>query len=73
MHDLAILGAGAAGMLGALCAADRGLTVALIDPHWDLPSNLAISGGLSNGWGASEVGWSGASKIGWFDTRHSFL
>lgn len=46
MRDLAILGAGAAGMLAALCAADRGLNVTLIDPHWDVPSNLAISGGL---------------------------
>ncbi len=46
MRDLAILGAGAAGMLAALYAADRGLNVTLIDPHWDVPSNLAISGGL---------------------------
>jgi fumarate reductase flavoprotein subunit len=46
MRDLAILGAGAAGMLAALCAAHRGLAVSLIDPHWHVPSNLSISGGL---------------------------
>ena len=31
--DLAILGAGAAGMMAALCAARRGLSVVLFDPH----------------------------------------
>lgn len=44
--DLAILGAGAAGMLAALCAAHRGLSVALFDPHFSQPNNLSISGGL---------------------------
>ena len=46
MAELAVLGAGAAGMVAALCAADRGLRVALVDPHWHSASNLAISGGL---------------------------
>lgn len=44
--DLAILGAGAAGMLGALLAAQRGLTVSLADPHFSQPNNLIVSGGL---------------------------
>ena len=44
--DLAILGAGAAGMLGALLAARRGLSVTLVDPHFSEPNNLSVSGGL---------------------------
>lgn len=44
--DLAVLGAGAAGMMAALAAAHHGLRVALIDPHGAQPNNLAISGGL---------------------------
>ena len=44
--DLAILGAGAAGMLSALLAAQRGLKVILIDPHFSEPNNLIVSGGL---------------------------
>ncbi len=44
--DLAILGAGAAGMLGALLAARRGLRVTLVDPHFSEPNNLIVSGGL---------------------------
>ncbi len=44
--DLAILGAGAAGMLGALLAARRGLDVILVDPHFSQPNNLIVSGGL---------------------------
>ena len=44
--DLAILGAGAAGMMAALCAARRGLSVVLFDPHYFAPNNLSISGGL---------------------------
>lgn len=44
--DVAILGAGAAGMFVALGAAARGLSVALIDPHWNTPNNFALSGGL---------------------------
>ena len=44
--DLAILGAGAAGMMAALCAARRGLSVMLFDPHFSHPNNLSVSGGL---------------------------
>ncbi len=44
--DLAILGAGAAGMLSALLAAQRGMRVILIDPHFSEPNNLFASGGL---------------------------
>ena len=44
--DLAILGAGAAGMLSALLAAQRGRTVILVDPHFSRPNNLFASGGL---------------------------
>ena len=44
--DIAILGAGAAGMFVSLAAQSRGLRVALFEPRADLPNNLAISGGL---------------------------
>jgi fumarate reductase flavoprotein subunit len=44
--DVAILGAGAAGMLVALAAHDRGLSVLLADPMAEQASNFAISGGL---------------------------
>ena len=44
--DLMILGAGAAGMVSALVAAQRGLKVLLIDPHFSEPNNLIVSGGL---------------------------
>lgn len=44
--DVAILGAGAAGMFVALAAQARGLRVALIEPQAHTPNNLAISGGL---------------------------
>ena len=51
--DLVVLGAGAAGMMGALAAAQRGLRVLLVDPHMDHPNNLAISGGLFPGAGSA--------------------
>jgi fumarate reductase flavoprotein subunit len=44
--DVAILGAGAAGMFVALAAQARGLQVSLIDPHVHKANNFAISGGL---------------------------
>ena len=44
--DLAILGAGAGGMMSALVGARHGLSIALIDPHFSAPNNLYISGGL---------------------------
>lgn len=46
LADVAILGAGAAGMMVALAAAGRGLSVLLCDPLADQPNNFAISGGL---------------------------
>jgi fumarate reductase flavoprotein subunit len=45
-HDLAILGAGAAGMLAAMRANAKGLRVVLFDPFWSQPNNLWLSGGL---------------------------
>lgn len=44
--DVAILGAGAAGMFVALATQARGLNVVLFDPSAHIPNNLAISGGL---------------------------
>lgn len=44
--DVAILGAGAAGMFVALAAQARGLTVVLIDPQPHVANNFSISGGL---------------------------
>jgi fumarate reductase flavoprotein subunit len=44
--DIAILGAGAAGMFVALAAQARGLSVALFEPHARTANNFAISGGL---------------------------
>ncbi len=44
--DIAILGAGAAGMFVALAAQARGLRVALVEPMAQTPNNFAISGGL---------------------------
>ena len=51
--DLVVLGAGAAGMMGALAAAERGLQVILIDPHSEQSNNFAISGGLFPAAGSS--------------------
>ncbi|MGB3071873.1 MAG: FAD-binding protein [Ottowia sp.] len=45
-YDLAILGAGAAGMMAALRASALGLRVAVFDPFWSQPNNLLLSGGL---------------------------
>ena len=44
--DIAVLGAGAAGMFVALAAQARGLRVTLIEPMAQTPNNFAISGGL---------------------------
>ena len=44
--DCVVVGAGAAGMFGALVAAHGGLRVALIERDWAGPSNLLVSGGL---------------------------
>lgn len=51
--DIAILGAGAAGMFVALAAQARGLSVTLIEPLADTPNNFAISGGLFPAAGSS--------------------
>lgn len=44
--DVAILGAGAAGMFTALATHARGLRVVVVEPAPDTPNNFAISGGL---------------------------
>ncbi len=44
--DGIVLGAGAAGMVAALRAADQGARVALVDPHGARASNLVASSGL---------------------------
>lgn len=44
--DVAVLGAGAAGMFVALAAQARGLRVAVFDPFLAGPNNFALSGGL---------------------------
>jgi fumarate reductase flavoprotein subunit len=44
--QVAIAGAGAAGMMAALAAAARGAEVVLVERDLDEPSNLVISGGL---------------------------
>ena len=44
--DLVVLGAGAAGMVGALAAAQGGRRVLVVDPFMEQLNNLAISGGL---------------------------
>jgi fumarate reductase flavoprotein subunit len=44
--DLVVLGAGAAGMMGAMAAAHGGRRVLLVEPFMDQANNLAISGGL---------------------------
>lgn len=44
--DLLVLGAGAAGLVGALRAAHAGLAVVVVDPAWSVPNTLAVSGGL---------------------------
>lgn len=51
--DVAVLGAGAAGMFVALAAQARGLQVAVFEPRMNTPNNLAISGGLFPAAGSS--------------------
>lgn len=72
--DLIILGAGAAGMLGALAAHQRGLRVCLVDPHWDVANNLAISGGLFPAAGSvlqAQAGVHDSPQI-WLDDLRAF-
>ena len=72
--DVAILGAGAAGMFVALAAQARGLQVALIDPHTHKANNFAISGGLFPAAGSSLQGASGTtdSPQAWLDDLRQF-
>jgi fumarate reductase flavoprotein subunit len=49
--DAVVIGAGAAGMMGALVCAQRGARVQLFEADLDGPSNLRVSGGLFPGAG----------------------
>ena len=49
--DAVVIGAGAAGMMGALVAAERGARVQLFEAALEGPSNLRVSGGLFAGAG----------------------
>jgi len=49
--DAVVIGAGAAGMMGALVCAQRGAQVQLFEADLDGPSNLRVSGGLFPGAG----------------------
>ena len=49
--DAVVIGAGAAGMMGALVAAERGARVQLFEAQLEGPSNLRVSGGLFTGAG----------------------
>jgi fumarate reductase flavoprotein subunit len=72
--DLLVLGAGAAGCVGALRAADRGLRVVLVDPHWSRANTLAISGGLFPAAGSAAQHAAGVhdSPQAWLDDLHAF-
>jgi len=58
--DLIVVGAGAAGLFGALVAAQRGAAVLLLERDLDGPSNLLVSGGLFPGAGSR---WQAAAGI----------
>jgi fumarate reductase flavoprotein subunit len=49
--DAVVIGAGAAGMMGALVAAHRGARVLVFEAELEGPSNLRVSGGLFTGAG----------------------
>lgn len=49
--DAVVIGAGAAGMMGALVAAHRGARVRMFEAGLEGPSNLRVSGGLFTGAG----------------------
>lgn len=72
--DVAILGAGAAGMFVALAAQARGLEVTLIDPHFHQANNFAISGGLFPAAGSALQRASGSadSPQAWLQDLHQF-
>ncbi len=73
-HDLAILGAGAAGMLAALRASALGLRVVLFDPYWSQPNNLLLSGGLFPAAGSSLQAAAGVadSPENWLEDLRQF-
>ena len=58
--DAIVVGAGAAGMMGALAAAQRGAAVLLLEKDLAGPSNLLVSGGLFPGAGTR---WQRAAGI----------
>ena len=58
--DAIVVGAGAAGMMGALAAAQRGARVLLLEKDLAGPSNLLVSGGLFPGAGTR---WQRAAGI----------
>ena len=62
--DLVVLGAGAAGMMGALAAAQGGCRVLLVEPFMDQANNLAISGGLFPAAGSTLQSQAGVSDSG---------
>ncbi len=72
--DVAILGAGAAGMFVALAAQARGLRVALVEPMAQTPNNLAISGGLFPAAGSALQAAAGISDgpQAWLDDLREF-
>ena len=72
--DVAILGAGAAGMFVALAAQARGLEVTLIDPHAHKANNFAISGGLFPAAGSALQGAAGTadSPQAWLQDLRQF-
>jgi fumarate reductase flavoprotein subunit len=73
-HDLAILGAGAAGMLAALRATSLGLRVVLFDPFWSQPNNLLLSGGLFPAAGSRPQAEAGVDDTpeAWLDDLRAF-
>ena len=58
--DAIVIGAGAAGMMGALAAAQRGAQILLLEKDLAGPSNLLVSGGLFPGAGTR---WQRAAGI----------
>ncbi len=72
--DIAILGAGAAGMFVALAAQARGLSVTLVEPMADTPNNFAISGGLFPAAGSSLQSAAGVkdAPAAWLEDLRAF-
>ena len=72
--DVAVLGAGAAGMLVALAAQARGARVLLVEPHAATASNFAISGGLFPAAGSRLQAAAGVldGPAQWLEDLHAF-